>query len=78
MDAAVASFQTALQASPEPPRPDNRIQVVVDGNGLILRGVVQNDRERYLAEVLAGLTPGVRGVHNELTVHEGGTTMAPR
>jgi len=78
MEAAVASFQQALQGSPDLSRPENRIQVVVDGNGLILRGTVQTDRDRYLAGVLASMTPGVRGVRNELEVRESETALAPR
>jgi hypothetical protein len=77
-ETAVSTFQQALQGSPELSRPENRIQVVVDGNGLILRGTVQTDRERYLAEVLASMAPGVRGVRNELAVRESETAMAPR
>jgi hypothetical protein len=78
LDTAAASFQQALQGSPELSKPENRIQLVVDGNNLILRGTVQTDRERYLAEVLASLTPGVRGVRNELEVRESETAMSPR
>jgi hypothetical protein len=78
MEAAVASFRQALQGSPELSLPENRIEVVVDGNGLILRGTVQTDRDRYLAGVLASMTPGVRGVRNELEVRESETALAPR
>jgi hypothetical protein len=78
MDQAVSSFQQALQGSPELSQPENRIQVVADGNGVILRGTVQTDRDKYLAGVLASMTPGVRGVRNELTVRETETALAPR
>ena len=74
----VANFREAIQGSPELSKPSNRIDLVLDGNVVILRGIVQDDRERYLAEVLASMTPGVRGVRNELAVRDEGTAMAPR
>lgn len=41
---------------------------VVDGGGVILTGQVGSDRERQLVEAMIGMTPGVRGVQNNLTV----------
>ena len=45
----------------------DRIQVVTDGDTIVLRGQVRDDRERRLAERLIRLSPGVRVVRNELT-----------
>src|SRR5207248_1620984 len=66
LEGAQVAFREALRASPDLSRPENRIQVVLDGSGLILRGSVQTDRDRDLAVALAGLTPGVRFVRSEL------------
>jgi hypothetical protein len=44
------------------------IQVPFDGVGLVLRGIVKDEHERRLAEAIALLTPGVRGLRNELAV----------
>jgi hypothetical protein len=45
------------------------IQIEIDaGNNVILRGTVADDDERRLAEGLVRVTPGVRGIKNELTV----------
>jgi hypothetical protein len=44
------------------------IQVTVNGNTVILRGQVGTVRERQLAEAMVSMTPGVRGVQNQLTV----------
>ena len=44
----------------------NAIEVIVLDRIAILRGNVENDDERRLAEGLIRLTPGVRGVRNEL------------
>jgi hypothetical protein len=75
---AEAAFRTALQGSPELSRLGNRLQVVVDGNGLVLRGSVETDRDRDLAVALAGLTPGVRFVRSELEVRQSESVMSPR
>ncbi len=66
----VLDFQNAVAASTDLSKPNNQVQLVVDGNVVVLRGVVQDERERALAETLATLTPGVRGVRNELAVRE--------
>jgi hypothetical protein len=42
------------------------IQVVTEGNVVVLRGRVSNERERRIAEAVLRLTPGVREVRNEL------------
>ncbi len=45
------------------------VQVVLDaGNNVTLRGTVADDDERRLVEGMVRLTPGVRGIKNELTV----------
>ena len=44
------------------------IQVLVDGGVVLLRGRVNDERERRLAENLVWLTPGVGEVRNELQV----------
>jgi hypothetical protein len=44
------------------------IQVLTDGQTVVLRGQVTDERERRLAEGVVRLTPGVRDVRNELQV----------
>ncbi len=44
------------------------IQVTLQGSTVILRGEVETDHDRLLAEQLARLEPGVWAVHNQLTV----------
>lgn len=45
------------------------VQVVTDeGNNVTLRGTVADDDERRLIEGVVRLTPGVRGIKNELTL----------
>jgi osmotically-inducible protein OsmY len=44
------------------------IEVLVDGEAVLLRGKVTDDRERRLAEGLVWLSPGVSEVRNELRV----------
>jgi hypothetical protein len=44
------------------------IQVMTDGNVIVLRGTVADEREKRLAESLLRLTPGVRQISNELEV----------
>jgi hypothetical protein len=51
----------------------SRIRVVTDGEVIILRGQVRDQRERRLAEAVIRLTPGVREVRNELKP----TTLSP-
>jgi hypothetical protein len=43
------------------------IQVGADGETIILRGQVRDEREKRLAEAVLRLTPGVRQIRNELT-----------
>lgn len=45
-----------------------RIQVMLDGSTIVLRGKVGDDDERRLAENVLRLTPGVRDIRNELAV----------
>jgi len=63
-------FQASLAQSPELSKPNNRVQLVQDGDMLVLRGVVENTEQSLLAESLAQMTPGVRGVRNELAVRD--------
>jgi hypothetical protein len=44
------------------------IQVALEGDQLVLRGIVKDDHERRLAEAVARLTPGVVELRNELAV----------
>jgi len=44
----------------------DRIQVLTDGDTVVLRGQVRDERERRLAEAMIRLSPGVRLVRNEL------------
>jgi hypothetical protein len=44
------------------------IQVSMDGRIVVLKGTVEDDHERSLAEALVRLTPGIEGVRNELGV----------
>ena len=44
----------------------DRIQVLADGETIVLRGQVRDERERRLAEAMIRLSPGVRLVRNEL------------
>ncbi|MBP3958975.1 BON domain-containing protein [Gemmata sp. G18] len=43
------------------------VQIIADGNNVILRGTVKDDEEARLAEGLVRLTPGVGNITNELT-----------
>ena len=66
---ALATIQPALQgvvarATRLPSR--DRIQVLADGETIVLRGQVRDERERRLAEAMIRLSPGVRSVRNEL------------
>lgn len=44
------------------------VRVAVDGDTVLLQGQVANERERRLIEGFVRMTPGVRGVVNELTM----------
>lgn len=69
------ALQAAVQRSTVLPSKDN-IQVVSDGNAVVLRGTVADDHERQLAESMVRLQPGVRDVTNELVVR-GNTPPRP-
>jgi osmotically-inducible protein OsmY len=61
-------------------RSGGRIQVVTQGEAVVLRGGVRNDREKRVAEAMIRMTPGVREVINELVVDpvvEPGVNPAP-
>jgi len=62
-----AEVQTILDRSSKI-QSKGTIQVGLEGNTLVLRGLVKNDHERRLAEAIARLTPGVRDLRNELAV----------
>jgi osmotically-inducible protein OsmY len=66
---SLASMQPQLQdivarATRLPSR--NNIRVIAQGEAIVLRGRVRDERERRLAEALIRLTPGVGLVKNEL------------
>jgi BON domain len=48
----------------------SNVHVHVDGQAVVLKGEVADDRERRLVEGMVRLTPGVREVLNELEVRE--------
>lgn len=75
---AEANFMEAVRLSTDLSRPDNRFEFARDGDVLILRGVVEDARQRYLAETIASMTPGLRGVRNELRVRNTSTTQLSR
>lgn len=55
------------------------IQVLVEGESVVLRGVVASEGDRQLAADLAKLEPGVSMVRNEITVQSvGGSDAAAR
>jgi len=54
------------------------VQVTVEGNTVTLRGTVQNEEEARTVVGLVRLTPGVRGVKNELTFPTPAPTPAPK
>jgi hypothetical protein len=49
-------------------RSGSQIQVVAEGESVVLRGRVANDREKRVAEAMIRMTPGIRAVVNELVV----------
>jgi hypothetical protein len=54
----------------------DKIQVLVDGQTIVLRGTVTDDHDRRLAEALVRLTPGVHDLRNELAVGSGPTAAS--
>ena len=48
--------------------PRNRIDIVVQGDWVTLRGVVERSYEKSCAEAMAQRVPGVAGVRNEIEV----------
>jgi len=65
-----ADLQQIIGVSSRLPSRGN-IQVVMDGPTVVLRGKVQDDHERRLAEAMVRLSPGVRQVRNELATPDG-------
>jgi hypothetical protein len=63
---ARSDLQNVITRSSSLPSKGN-IQVFMDGDVVVLRGTVQDDHERRLAEMLVRFTPGVRELRNELT-----------
>jgi hypothetical protein len=59
--ASILARSSALEAS-------RGIQVVMEGNVLVLRGKVADAHDRKLAESLVRMTPGVHDVRNDLTI----------
>jgi hypothetical protein len=48
--------------------PKNSIQVLGDGDVVVLRGTVASEYDRRFAEALVRLSPGTRNLRNELTI----------
>jgi osmotically-inducible protein OsmY len=48
--------------------PRNRIDILVQGDWVTLRGVVKRSYEKSCAEAMAQRVPGVAGVRNEIEV----------
>jgi hypothetical protein len=44
------------------------VNVLMDGDTVVLRGQIREDRDRRLAEMVARMSPGVRDVRNEIVV----------
>ena len=62
-----ADLQQVLARSSALPSKDS-MQVLTDGNVVVLRGTVGSETEKRLAEALLRLTPGVGRISNELQV----------
>lgn len=72
-------LQTELQALvTNSPRFTNAkgIQVVMDGQTVVLRGTAADEHERALATAMVGMSPGVYSVRNELKVAPPSATPA--
>jgi osmotically-inducible protein OsmY len=65
-----ADIRQALDRSPSLTNGQG-IQVAVNGPTVVLRGTVASQRERRVAELVAGMTRGVREVRNELKAPSG-------
>jgi osmotically-inducible protein OsmY len=75
--AAVRSdLQSVIDRSSRLPSRGN-IQVLSEGDTIVLRGQVGSERERRLAEGLLRLSPGVRQIRNELRTPGGGSPAKP-
>jgi osmotically-inducible protein OsmY len=48
--------------------PRNKIDILVQGDWVTLRGVVKRSYEKSCAEAMAQRVPGVAGVYNEIEV----------
>ena len=70
-----ARARAALRADPR----TNEIDVVVEasGGGLVLRGIVADDKERGLVEQVVAAVPGAKGLANELRTMKGGLYRFP-
>ncbi|MFO0879166.1 MAG: BON domain-containing protein [Gemmataceae bacterium] len=67
VEARRGNLQEVITRSSRLPSREN-IQVTTDGEAVVLRGQVRNERERRLAEAVLRLSPGVREIRNELRV----------
>jgi hypothetical protein len=63
-----ANIQQLISNAPTLNGNGQRIQVAVNGSTVVLRGTVETDRQRRVAEIMARLNPGVRDVVNEIQV----------
>jgi osmotically-inducible protein OsmY len=75
MAAVRSDLQSVIDRSSRLPSRGN-IQVLSEGDTIVLRGQVASERERRLAEGLLRLSPGVRQIRNELRA-PGGATKSP-
>jgi hypothetical protein len=57
---------------------DTKIQAVLDGGILVLRGIAADDHDRRLAESIVRLTPGVHDVVNQIRLPEPAPPPAPK
>jgi len=72
-DQATERVLRAVQAAPN--LRDSKLQVAIEGNVVVLRGVVGSDHDKALAEALLRLEPGVYHVRNELQVQTPSTSQ---
>ena len=76
MTALRGDLQAIIARSSRLPSRDN-IQVLAQGDTIVLRGMVRDDRERRLAEAVLRLSPGVREIRNELQTPGGKGGASP-
>jgi len=71
------SSQLALRLESSLANDSNRIEVLVEGDATILRGVVVSERARRLAELLVRFEPEVARVENQLVVQPAAAPLLP-